>query len=316
MMSSFGILFILVGGLAMLGVVLASQASERTLAGRVELARGGPAQKAEAADPEARPSALERGLAAVQSMFMFRMRRQWGVATRPLFLLVVGFGAAIIVWVLLSFATHAASYVALLSAIAAFFLVPRLIIMREQRRADRLFSELLPDGIDMVVRIVRAGMPVGAAVRAVGQEGNPPLSTTFSQVADQASIGVPFDEALSRIAAAIGNVDFRFFAVAVALQQMTGGNLAATLETLSTIIRRRRAVLLKAHAASAEVRMSATVLGAIPIVVMGALLLVAPGYLQPLFSDWRGNVILGIAAFLLVSAIITMRTMIRNALAT
>lgn len=315
MASSFGILFILVGGLALLGVVLASQASERTLAGRVELARGGPVQKMEAADPEA-PSALERGLGSVQSMFMFRMRRQWGVTTRPLFLLFVGFGGAIIVWVVLSFATHVASYVALLCSVAAFFLVPRLIIMREQRRADRLFSELLPDGIDMVVRIVRAGMPVGAAVRAVGQEGNPPLSTTFSQVADQASIGVPFDEALSRIAAAIGNADFRFFAVAVALQQMTGGNLAATLETLSTIIRRRRAVLLKAHAASAEVRMSATVLGAIPIVVLGALLLVAPTYLQPLFSDWRGNVILGIAAFLLVSAIITMRTMIRNALAT
>ncbi|HVC54124.1 MAG TPA: type II secretion system F family protein [Stellaceae bacterium] len=314
MIPSFAVLLLLAGGIAMLGFVFAGRTGERTLTGRVDLAKGAPTQRT--IDPEAAPSLQQRTLAAVQAMFAFRMRRTWGVSFRPVLLLGIGAGAAIVVWVVVRYSAHMAAYVASLSALAAFFLAPRIVLVREQRGADRQFSALLPDAVDMVVRIVRAGMPVGAAVRAVGQEANPPLSTLFSRVADQAAIGVPFDEALTRVATAIGNADFRFFAVAVALQQMTGGNLAATLETLSTIIRRRRAVLLKAHAASAEVRMSAMILGAIPFLVTGALLLVAPAYLDPLFNDWRGNVILGMAAFLLLAAFFTMRSMIRNALAT
>ncbi len=315
MAPSLPYLLLVVGGLAMLAFAFASRTTERTLAGRVDLAKGTALQRA-AVEPEAVQSWQEGALDALQSLFMIRMRRRWGVSKRPLFLLVAGLGSAVIAWLLVSLGAQMANYIAGLCAVAAFFLGPRFVVMREQHRADRQFSELLPDAVDMVVRIVRAGMPVGAAVRTVGEEGNPPLSTTFAQVADQASIGVPFDEALTRTAAAIGNVDFRFFAVAVSLQQMTGGNLAATLETLSTIIRRRRAVLLKAHAASAEVRMSAIILGAIPIFVMGALALISPNYLRPLFTDFRGNIILGLAAFLLLLAFVTMRTMIRNALAT
>ena len=307
------IVLLLGGGLALMAGAVVGDRSERALAGRLDLMKGAPTQRP-AVDAEVVPDRQDRLLSALQSLFAYRMRRSWGVSPRPLFLLAVGFGAAVAIWLLNLVAVHLPGSIGTIGAVAGFFLVPRLIIMREQRRADRDFSEMLPDAIDMVVRIVRAGMPVGAAVRVVAQEANRPLSMIFGRVADQAAIGVPFDEALSRVAAAIGNADFRFFAVAVALQQMTGGNLAATLETLSQIIRRRRAVILKARAASAEVRMSAMVLAAIPFFVTGALLLVAPSYLNLLFSDLRGNVILGLAVFLLLSAGITMRTMIRNAL--
>ncbi|HKS88034.1 MAG TPA: type II secretion system F family protein [Stellaceae bacterium] len=313
--ATLATLLLLIGGVAIVGVALVGGSNERTLAGRIDLARGATLEKP-AVERTTVPDWQERALGSLQALFMIRMRRNWGVTRRPLFLLIVAVMAAVIAWLVATLGAHFSGSVGLLCGVVAFFLVPRIVVMREQTRADRQFSELLPDAIDMVVRIVRAGMPVGAAVRTVGQEGNPPLSTTFSRVADQASIGVPFDEALTRVAGSIGNVDFRFFAVAVALQQMTGGNLAATLETLSTIIRRRRAVILKAHAASAEVRMSALILGSIPFFVLGALLLVAPTYLKPLFSDFRGNIILGLAMFLLFLAFMTMRTMIRNALAT
>lgn len=168
----------------------------------------------------------------------------------------------------------------------------------------------------MVVRIVRAGLPVAPALRTVGQQGSPPLSTMFARIADQNEIGMPLGEAMARTSDLVGNPDFRFFAVAVALQQSTGGNLATTLETLSQIIRRRRAVRLRAGAATAEVRISAIVLGSIPFFVTGALLLVAPNYLDPLFADPRGNVILGLALLGLLLAGLMIRAMIRNALRT
>jgi tight adherence protein B len=255
-----------------------------------------------------------RALIGLRSLFTFRMRRSWGVSANPLYLLAAGLVAAEAIWMLGRVAHHLPGYVPAIGAVGGFFLLPRIILMREQRRSDAQFAELLPDAIDMVVRIVRAGLPVGPAIRTVGQEADPPLSTMFAKIADQIEIGVPLDEAMARTSEAVGNPDFRFFAVAVALQQSTGGNLAATLETLSQIIRRRRAVRLRAGAATAEVRISAIVLGSIPFFVTAALLLVAPNYLDPLFADPRGNVILGLALFGLLLAGVTMRAMIRNSL--
>ena len=153
-----------------------------------------------------------------------------------------------------------------------------------------------------------------AVISTVGQEAEPPLSTVFVKIADQTDIGLPLDQALATTSDSVDNPDFRFFAVAVALQQATGGNLTVTLETLSQIIRKRRAVRLKARAATSEVRISGIVLGAIPFVVTGLLLTVAPDYLAPLFADPRGNIILGMAVLGLLLAGITMRAMMRDSL--
>jgi tight adherence protein B len=131
-------------------------------------------------------------------------------------------------------------------------------------------------------------------------------------VANQIEIGAPIEEALDAASQQIALADFRFFTVAVALQHATGGNLAATLEILSDIIRRRRGVRLKAKATTAEIRVSAYVLGSLPILIVGALLLIQPGYLTPLFHDPRGHLIIAVAAGLLLLAAVSMRQMMRS----
>ena len=85
-------------------------------------------------------------------------------------------------------------------------------------------------------------------------------------IADQMRIGIPLGEALDASSQRIGLADFRFFSVAVALQHSTGGNLVNTLDVLSQIMRKRRAVRLKAKAVTSEIRLSAYVLGSLPIV--------------------------------------------------
>jgi tight adherence protein B len=131
-------------------------------------------------------------------------------------------------------------------------------------------------------------------------------------VAEQIEIGASIEEALDNASQQIALADFRFFTVAVALQHATGGNLAATLEILSDIIRKRRAVRLKAKATTAEIRVSAYVLGSLPLLIIGALLLIQPGYLSPLFQDPRGHIIIAIAAGLLLLAAISIRQMMRS----
>jgi tight adherence protein B len=100
--------------------------------------------------------------------------------------------------------------------------------------------------------------------------------------------------------------------VAVALQYATGGNLVATLETLSEIVRKRRIARLKAKAVSAEVRLSTYILSALPFLVIGALLVVSPDYLKPLIADRTGNWILGGAIGSLLTGLFVMRNMMNS----
>lgn len=311
MVASVAALLLLAGGAMILAVMLGARARQRAVVRRVDLITRAAARQL---SPLGSSAWWTRGLDGLRSVFTFRMRRSWGVSASPLTLSAAGLGAAVGVSMLGLTVAHLPGYATALAAAAGFFALPRLVLFRQQRRADRQFAELLPDVIDMVVRVVRAGLPVGVAMRTVGQEAKPPHGAVFVKIADLNDIGVPLDQALATTSEAIGNPDFRFFAVAVALQQATGGNLTATLETLSQIIRKRRAVRLKAQAATAEVRISGIVLGAIPFVVTGALLVVAPNYLAPLFADPRGNIILGLALLGLVLAGVTMRAMIRNSL--
>lgn len=310
---AFGLVF--AGVLIILAFVLTRQSRDQALERRVAKMVGGPSTTIDGSTAITSPSALSRSLnRRVRSMFAYRLARTWGVTANSPFLLMAALVAAVGLGGLAGLVLHLPSYIALIAAAGGFFLIPRLLIKREQRRAEAQFSDLLPDAIDMVVRMVRAGLPVGPALRIVGDEADPPLSTVFTGIANLADIGVPLAEALATTGEAVGSPDFRFFGVAVALQQATGGNLAATLETLGEIIRKRRAVRLKARAATSEIRMSAIVLGAIPFFIVGALLVVSPGYLEPLISDPRGNFIVGAAILCLCLAFVTMRTMMRSAL--
>jgi tight adherence protein B len=306
----------LAGSLIVLAVMFTgqsrNQALERRVAGMVKT----PPLTIEGTATITSADALGRSLnRRVGSLFTYRMARTWGVTAKSSFLLIVGIVGAVGLGGITGIALHLPSYIACVAAAGGFFLIPRLLLKRQQGRADVQFSEHLPDAIDMVMRMVRAGLPVGAALRTVGDEAEPPLSTVFNSIANLADIGIPLAEALATTGEKVGNADFRFFGVAVALQQATGGNLAATLETLSEIIRKRRAVRLKARAATAEIRASAIVLGAIPFFIVGVLLVVSPGYLQPLISDPRGNIIVGAAVLGLLLAFLTMRTMMRTAMA-
>jgi tight adherence protein B len=236
----------------------------------------------------------------------------WGMRAGPLPLCLMAFGGACGAWLLLRTSLHFSVLFAGAAAFAAFFLAPRAWLKHEQNRANHQFMTLFPDTIDTVTRMLRAGLPVTGAIRAVGSEGPPPVNRVFTQIADQMGIGIPFEDALAVAAEQVGLPDFRFFAVAISLQRATGGNLATTLNNLSDIMRKRRAMRLKARAVTGEVRMSAYVLGAIPFLVIGGLLIASPGYLQPLISDRRGNIIIGLAVVSLFVGFATIRQMMRS----
>ncbi|MGH6991208.1 MAG: type II secretion system F family protein, partial [Stellaceae bacterium] len=157
------------------------------------------------------------------------------------------------------------------TAIAAAVLGPRgLIKYLVNRRATR-FIAVFPDAVGLMVRGLRAGLPVTETVIGVTREIGEPVGAEFRRISDQIQLGQSLEEALWESAGRIDLPEFTFMAIAFSIQRETGGNLAETLENLDLILRRRRQLHLKIRTFSAEARASATIIGALPFVVMGIL---------------------------------------------
>jgi tight adherence protein B len=274
--------------------------------------RGGSRPGAAAPDKLREPGWGDRFGARLRAVFSVGLARTWGMRAAPLALLVASAAGACVAWLALRSGLHMAAWVAFAGALGASFLAPRTLLKREQSQADYKFMESFPDTIDMIIRMLRAGVPISGAVRSVGEEAPSPIDAVFTNLADQMAIGITFEDALTAGGQRVGLPDFQFFAVAVTLQRATGGNLASTLEILSDIMRKRRAMRMKAKATTGEVRMSAYVLTGIPFFVIGGLLFMTPDYLQPLISDSRGNVIIAIAVGNLLAGLWIMRRMLRS----
>ena len=228
-------------------------------------------------------------------------------------------------WILLSavlvvaflagaFTTHVVGFVGWLALPIFTLLLARGVFGFYQRRRQTRLYEQLPDALSMIVRAVRAGLPVTEALRSVGQDAPVPTAGQFARLAHDLAIGLTLQDSLLSMAARTGLQEYRFFAVALALQGQTGGNLTETLENLADVVRKRVALRARGFALAAEARMTANVLIALPFITSGALAFVAPAYLMVLFTTPRGQTMLLVAAGLLGTGIATMRTMIRRSL--
>lgn len=181
------------------------------------------------------------------------------------------------------------------------------------KRADALYRQL-PDALGMVVRAVRAGIPVVEALRTVGREVPEPTGAEFRRLSDQLAIGIPMEDALRRLARRSGLPEYGFFAVSLTLQNTAGGNLTETLDNLADVVRKRVATRQRGHALASQARASAYVLSAVPVFAAGALLFINPRYILVLFNDPRGNMVLAAAIGSLLTGLGTMKAIIRRSL--
>ena len=191
---------------------------------------------------------------------------------------------------------------------------PVLLLRLAQSRYQRQFLDIFPDALDLIVRAVRAGLPAPEAIELAAREVRTPVGSEFRRMLSEMRIGVEMEDALQDAADRIRVPDFRFFVVSLLLQRRTGGGIAETLSTLSTIIRQRKAVRLKARALTAEATASATVVATLPFVAGIGLFLVNRELMSVLFVDPRGRQMLGIACIGLLLGIAAMKAIIKSTL--
>ena len=153
-----------------------------------------------------------------------------------------------------------------------------------QRRIAR-FAELLPDSIDVIVRAVRVGYPLPAALSLVAREMPDPIAAEFGMTADEISFGQDTRTAVEGLYRRVGLDDLVFLVVAINVQTQTGGNLAEILSRLSRLLRNRTKLQLKIRALSADGRMSALVLSLMPFILLAGITLIAPNY----FAEVRSH---------------------------
>jgi tight adherence protein B len=181
------------------------------------------------------------------------------------------------------------------------------------RRWQVAFLESFADAIDLLTRAVRSGIPVAEAIRVAGREINEPGRSEFERIAHALDLGMDFKKALRQAARRVNLRDFDFLVVTLIIQRESGGQLAETLEGLSTILRRRKELRLKTRAITAEGRASAAIVSAMPILAGLGMYAMDPDYIRLLFETPTGRTLAytGIACLVLGTIVVRHMTRVR-----
>jgi tight adherence protein B len=195
---------------------------------------------------------------------------------------------------------------------AAAFGAPAFLVRLAQKRNQRRFLDLFPDALDLIVRAVKAGLPVLEAIELTAREIEAPVGKEFERILGEIQIGVEIEDALQQAADRIRVPDFRFFVVSLMLQRQTGGGIAEILSGLSTVIRQRKALRTKARVLTAEAKASTAVVAAMPFIAGAGLFLINRDLMSVLFVDPRGRFMLGVAMGSLCLGFAVMQATIRR----
>lgn len=181
-------------------------------------------------------------------------------------------------------------------ALAGLFIgtlgVPRWLLAYLRSRRIKRFIEELPNAMDVIVRGVRAGLPLGDCLRIIASEAAEPVRSEFRVIVETQALGVPVAEAVARLPQRVPVPEANFFAIVIAIQQKAGGNLSEALGNLSKVLRERRKMKGKITAMSMEARASAAIIAALPFIVAILVYLSSPKYIELLWITQTGKVAL------------------------
>lgn len=196
----------------------------------------------------------------------------------------------------------------------AFFVgsfgLPRFIIAQITKRRQKKFVEEFVTAIDIIVRGVKAGLPFNDCMTIITNEVQEPVKSEFVQLVEQQRIGVPVEQALQKMYERVPLQEVNFFAIVVSIQLQVGGNISEALSNLANVLRDRRKLLAKVQAVSMEAKASAAIIGALPLLVMAGVTFANPKYMDILFTDPTGHLILGGSALTMLTGVLVMRWMI------
>ncbi|MBL8572255.1 MAG: type II secretion system F family protein [Hyphomicrobiaceae bacterium] len=201
------------------------------------------------------------------------------------------------------FVTAAFGFIGLLGA-------PRFVLDFMRKRRQKLFLAELPNAIDVIVRGVKSGLPLGDCLRIIATESQDPLKTEFRAIIEAQVAGINLADACAKLYDRMPVTEANFFAIVIGIQSKAGGNLSEALGNLSKVLRERKKMSAKIVAMSQEAKASAAIIGSLPFIVGGLVYLTTPSYIMLLFTTTPGNIILAAGGTWMMVGILMMKKMI------
>lgn len=177
-------------------------------------------------------------------------------------------------------------------AFAAGFGLPRWGLSFLKTRREKNFLKALPDAVDVIVRGIKAGLPLFESIKVVAADAPEPLRGEFMAIIETQAIGMPLGEACARLYERMPVPEANFFGIVIAIQQKSGGNLSEALGNLSKVLRDRKKMAEKIQAMSMEAKASAAIIGSLPPIVMLLVYLSTPQYISLLWTHPTGQLML------------------------
>jgi tight adherence protein B len=170
--------------------------------------------------------------------------------------------------------------------------LPRWGLSFLKKRREKKFLAALPDAVDVIVRGIKAGLPLFESIKVVAADSPEPLKSEFLAIIETQAIGIPLGEACQRLYERMPVPEANFFGIVVAIQQKSGGNLSEALGNLSKVLRDRKKMAEKIQAMSMEAKASAGIIGSLPPIVMILVYLSTPDYISLLWTNHTGQLML------------------------
>jgi tight adherence protein B len=188
--------------------------------------------------------------------------------------------------------------------------LPRWLLSFLKKRREAKFLAGFPDAVDIVVRGVKAGLPLLDCLKMITAEAPEPLKSEFRVIIETQAIGIPLGEACGKLYERMPVPEANFFGIVIAIQQKAGGNLSEALGNLSRVLRDRKKMKGKIQAMSQEAKASASIIGALPVAVMTLVWITSPQYINLLFSEPLGHIMLAASVIWMAMGVMVMKKMI------
>ncbi len=199
---------------------------------------------------------------------------------------------------------------AALGGFAGGFGVPRWFVNFKTKRRQAAFVEEFANSLDVIVRGVKAGLPINDCLKIIANESPEPVGREFRELVDGQAMGVTVEQGLQKVYERMPLPEVNFFMIVLAIQQQAGGNLSEALGNLANVLRDRKKMRAKIQAMSQEAKASAGIIGALPPGVMLLIYVTTPEYISLLFTTTAGNMIIVGGLMWMGIGLLVMRKMI------
>lgn len=190
------------------------------------------------------------------------------------------------------------------------FGLPRFVVNFIRKRRHAAFVEELANAVEVIVRGVKAGLPLNDCLRMIATEAKEPVRSEFRVVIEAMQLGMPIDEAVGRMYERVPLAETNFFGIVLSIQSKAGGNLSEALGNLAKVLRERKKMRAKIQAMSMEAKSSAGIIGSLPFIVSTLVYLTSPNYIMVLFITPIGQIVLGVSLLWMMVGVFVMKRMI------